>query len=128
MHCFRLVLLLSAVHCLAALPSVDQVLKQTGAAFPKTWGTRSNAPVLADYEMDPEITNDPAYRDLLPKSLNSLPSLLITTSNDDLFGSKRGIYANPMESGDDWERPTRSELIGTNGTSIFNVQCGIRIH
>ncbi|HEX7859633.1 MAG TPA: CotH kinase family protein [Verrucomicrobiae bacterium] len=128
MHRFITFLLLAAVHCAAAVPDIDQILKQDGAAFPKTWGTRSNAPVLADYEMDPDITNDPAYRERLPAALNSLPSLLITTSNDDLFSSGRGIYSNPMESGDDWERPTRAELIATNGTSIFNVQCGLRIH
>src|SRR5438046_1990068 len=29
------------------------VLKQTGAGFPKTWGTNQGAPVPADYEMDP---------------------------------------------------------------------------
>ena len=120
--------LITALHCVAALPDPDDVLKQTGANLPKTWGSRSNSPVVADYEMDPEIINDPANRNRVRAALVSLPSLLITISSDDLFGSEHGIYANPMESGDDWERATRAELVSTNGTSIFNVQCGIRIH
>jgi hypothetical protein len=125
---FRFAIFFAVVHCGGALPDVEQVLRQTGAGFPKTWGTREGAPVIADYEMDPEIVNDPSYRERLPAALRSLPSLLVTMAKEDLFDSERGIYANPMESGDDWERAGRAELLGTNGMSLFKVPCGIRIH
>ena len=127
-HSVFLSILFYSLNCLAGTPELDKILSQTGGDFPKTWGERNGAPVPADYEMDPEITKDPRYRELLPKAFASLPSLNITMSNDDLFGTEKGIYVHPMESGDAWERPARAELVGTNGSNIFNVSCGIRIH
>jgi hypothetical protein len=120
--------LLTALALEAAVPPVQQVLRQTGEGFPSTWGVRNGAPVPADYGMDPEILDDPAYRDLVPRALRSLPSLLVTMPMDDLFGAERGIYSHPLESGDAWERETLAELISTNDARIFSVRCGIQIH
>jgi len=46
-----------------------QVLKQTGAGFPQTWGIKHGVPVAADYEMDPEIVNHPDYKGALENAL-----------------------------------------------------------
>jgi hypothetical protein len=103
------------------------VLRQTGAGFPTTWGTNNNAPVPADYEMDPEIIHHPAYRDVMEPALKALPSLSIVLDRDDLFGAARGIYANPKQSGADWERPASVELIEPGGRPGFQIDSGIRI-
>ena len=90
--------------------------------FPTSW-----AGVPADYAMDPRITQAPAYANRLPESLVSLPSLALTTANDNLFASSRGIYANPERGGADWERPVSFEWIEQDGTNGFQVDCGLRI-
>jgi hypothetical protein len=103
------------------------VLRQTGAGYPATWGTNNNAPVPADYEIDPEIVNHPAYRSAMEPALKSLPSLSVVMDRDDLFGPTHGIYANPKESGADWERPASVELIHPDSQPGFQIDCGIRI-
>jgi len=103
------------------------VLKQTGAGFPKTWGTNDGQPVPADYAMDPDIVNDPAYRDGLEAALKSIPTLSIVMELKDLYDPSQGIYANPKNSGAEWERPASVELIYPDGRRGFQVNCGIRI-
>lgn len=90
--------------------------------FPTSW-----AGVVADYAMDPRITQAPAWAPEMQNSLRSLPSLSISTPNDNLFGSTRGIYANPERSGVEWERPVSMEWIRPDGTGDFQVDCGLRI-
>jgi len=103
------------------------VLRQTGAGFPATWGTNNGALVPADYEMDPEIVNHPACRGIMEPALKSLPSLSIVMDREDLFGPAHGIYANPKQSGADWERPASVELIHPDAQKGFQIDCGIRI-
>ena len=86
----------------------DDILKQTGAPFPKTWGTNEGWPVPAHYLMAISGTNE---RQLLIEGLHSIPSLSIVTDVQNLFGDKIGIYAHPLERGGDWERPISAELI-----------------
>jgi hypothetical protein len=83
--------------------------------------------VAADYEMDPEIVNHPAYRDELVPALKSIPTMSVVMAPADLFDAQRGLYANPKESGADWERPASVELIFPDGRKGFQVNCGIRI-
>src|SRR4026207_219231 len=45
----------------------------------------------------------------------------------DLFESDHGIYAHPMENGNEWERHASIEMINTNGNRVFQVNCGVRI-
>lgn len=92
------------------------------AGFPTTW-----AGVAADYAMDPRITQDPAYAARLPDALRSLPSLSISTANDNLFGSSRGIYASPENGGPTWERPVSMEWIDPTAGEAFQIDCGLRI-
>jgi hypothetical protein len=90
--------------------------------FPSTWGS-----VGADYEMDPDVVNNPLYRDLMRDSLLSLPTMSIVTSIDYLFGSS-GIYSNPWLEGVAGERPTSVEWIYPDGTTGFQVDAGVRIY
>jgi len=106
---------------------LGDVLKQSGAGFPSTWGTNEGHPVPADYEMDSEIVNQPAYRDELVPALKSIPTMSLVMAPADLFDGKRGIYANPRESGADWERPASVELIFPDGRKGFHINCGVRI-
>lgn len=106
---------------------LSDVVKQTGAGFPPTWGTNLGKPVPADYEMDAEIVNHPAYRDEIVPALKSIPTLSVVMAAKDLFDPGHGIYANPKESGTDWERPASVELIYPDGRRGFQIDCGIRI-
>jgi hypothetical protein len=90
--------------------------------FPSTWGSTA-----ADYEMDPDVVNDPRYRTQMRSSLLSLPTMSIVTSTDYLFGTS-GIYSNPWGEGVAWERPVSVELINPDGTTAFQVDAGLRIY
>ncbi len=104
---------------------LDQVVHQPAnpPGFPTAWGSWS----LVDYEMDPEIVNDPQYRDQMKPALQWLPTLSIVMNVDDVFGSSRGIYAHPTSRDPGWERPCSLELIYPDGASGFQVNCGIQM-
>jgi hypothetical protein len=92
------------------------------AGFPSTWGTGVNA----DYEMDPNVVNDPAYSGLIVGALKSIPSVSIVMNPDDLFGPS-GIYSNPTQEGAAWERGASVEWIDPTGEgNEFQINCGIR--
>ncbi len=109
----------------------DEVLQQTGAGLPQTWGTfEQNSPlgtyragddVPANYEMDPEVVNDPRYSATIKDDLRAIPSLSLVFEPDDIWSSTTGIYSNTTSSGIAWERPVTAELIGTNGEVEFQV-------
>jgi len=103
------------------------VLNQTGTSWPITWGQRDGVPVTADYDMDPEIVNNPAYTKDLLQGLHELPTVSIVANPHDLFDSNTGIYSNPMETGTDWERPASFEIIQPSDAPGVQVPCGIRI-
>lgn len=103
------------------------VLTQTGKGAPATWGTNQGKPVPADYEMDPEIVGQPAYRDAIAAGLKSLPALCLAMDPADLFGPVHGLYANPLQTGDEWERAASMEFIPRAGTKAAQSPCGVRI-
>ncbi len=105
----------------------EQVANQTGVGFPKFWGLTNGQPVAAFYEMDRRITGSPDYQKDLLKGLRALPSLSIITDLDNLFDPTRGIYANPMATGRDWEREASAELIFPDGRPGFQINCGLRV-
>ncbi|MBN2137981.1 MAG: lamin tail domain-containing protein, partial [Sedimentisphaerales bacterium] len=103
---------------------LDDVITQPAnpPGFPTSWNGTT-----ADYEMDPEVVNDSRYRDLMKDSLMSLPSVSIVADVDSLFGPS-GIYSNPLGEGVTWERPVSVEWINPDGTTAFQVDCGLRIY
>ena len=98
------------------------------SGYPTTWGTFGGVPIIADYEMDPQVVNDPHYLPTIRDDLKSLPALVITTDRTGLFGEYTGIYANPLQTGMEWERPVSVELINPDSSTAFQIDAGVRIH
>lgn len=113
---------------------LDDVFSQPQAppGFPQSWGAQLThtpgyarvAPLVADYEMDPEVVNDPRYRDTLKQDLQSLPTLSLVMPTSFLAD----LYAHADGSGPVWERPVSVELIdpGANGEN-FQINAGLRL-
>jgi hypothetical protein len=99
------------------------------AGFPATWGgpPASNQLMAGDYEMDPEVIDDPVYTDRLDAALLSLPALSLVMPIGDWFDPAAGIYSNGALEGDEWERGTSAELILPDGSQGFAVRCGVQI-
>ena len=100
------------------------------AGYPTAWGQTINGfgivNVPADYQMDPTVTADPAYSDLMDSSLRTtLPILSVSTDLDPLFGSG-GLYAGNRLG--DSEIPVSLEYFTPDGSSQFNVNCGFAMH
>ncbi len=118
---------------------LEDVLNQSGAAldpadYPSDWGTHSNFSAggslytaIADYDIDPNVVNDPRYADTFVDDLKSIPTLSIVTDPDALFDETTGIYSNPLQEGIAWERPASVELINPDGSTGFQVDVGLRM-
>mgnify|MGYP001262435305 CR=1 FL=1 len=103
---------------------LDSTLKQPndGPGLPRSWAGKP-----ADYEMDPEIVNDPNYSNKIVPALRAFPSLSIAIKQDDFYGSK-GLYQNPKSQGDGWERSVSVEFIPNNDhEDKFQINSGMRI-
>ncbi|HXC50849.1 MAG TPA: lamin tail domain-containing protein [Candidatus Limnocylindrales bacterium] len=81
----------------------------------------------ADYDMDPDVVNDPRYASEIIGDLKAIPALSIVTDVDHLFGPQNGIYNHRLGTGVEWERPTSVEMIRDDGAAGFQINCGIRI-
>lgn len=129
---------------------VQQPANPTG--YPSRWGhlnygtggyaAGEKAP--ADYEMDPEICNNPVYKDLIEDAFLAIPTLSIVTNAGYIFSDSRdpdtgGIYiytgdsGNPKDQGgnklgDGWERPTSIEYFEPSTGRQFQINCGLRLH
>jgi hypothetical protein len=112
---------------------IDDVLAQSSSPnhFPTNWGTyledrsghSQGSPVAPDFEMDPDIINDPRYGPLIPTALTSIPSVSIVTASENF-----DIYANAQERGVAWERPVSVEFIYPQHDSVdMQVNAGLRI-
>ncbi len=58
----------------------------------------------------------------------SLPLLSLVVDPVDLWDSERGIYANPLQHGADWERPGAITYIDQDHHLGFEVAAGVRLH
>ena len=90
---------------------------------PSRWGSRT-----PDYEMDPDVVDDPAYKDIMIDALKSVRTLSIVVDPDDFWNRPRGIYANPQGEGRAWERPISMEFIDPRSGQSAQANAGIRIH
>lgn len=104
---------------------LDDVIEQpqNPPGFPTYWGS-----TRADYEMDPEVVNDPTYKSTIKEDLQTIPSLCVVLDNDDFFGSQRGIYSNASRRGIDWEREASIEWIDPVKVNKFQINAGLRMH
>lgn len=89
--------------------------------------TTSWAGRIADYEMDPQVIDDPAYASEIIPALQKFPSLSITMDPEGFYGAN-GIYQNPQSEGPAWERPVSAELISHDGSEAgFQIDAGMRV-
>ena len=123
---------------------VSSVLNQTNTpeGYPDTWGeyTQMFGTAIADYEMDPEMTEDPLLRPKIIEGLKSIPILSIATDKDNLFSHEPdpdygGIYiftGPPVgdATGHGWTRPASVELFGPGTLTAHDLttSCGLRLH
>ena len=106
----------------------DQVINQTQTPqtgptsspvdFPTTWNR-----TRADYELEPQVTQDPLYANQMREALTSLPSLSITLPMEEIFESG-GLYSNPQRTD---ETSTSAELIFPDGSDGFQIDSGLRM-
>ncbi|HUT11618.1 MAG TPA: CotH kinase family protein, partial [Thermoguttaceae bacterium] len=101
---------------------LENVIHQTGSGMPSTWGSAS-----ANYAMDPDVVNDPRYRNTIKDDLRSIPTISLVLNPDDLWNSQTGIYSHTTSTGLAWERPVSVELIDGDGDTLFQVDAGVRI-
>jgi len=109
---------------------VNDVIKQdnTPEGFPAMLKNSGNNPDLpADYEMDPEVTEDPLYKDKVRDALLSIPTISLVTDIEHFYDRNSGLYMNPLQHGADWERPVSVEYLHPNGQDGFQVDAGLRI-
>jgi hypothetical protein len=127
----------------------------TPSGYPTKWGpyTAISGNAIADYEMDPEIVNNPLYRDSIDKAFKSIPTVSVVTSVDNLFlgindSIKGGIYywtgAPEIETsvpapvgttvittygiGHDWGRPASVEYMDITNSKEFVANCRLELH
>jgi hypothetical protein len=80
-----------------------------------------------DYEMDPNVVNDPRFQGQMTNSLRALPSLSVSLPEADLWGPN-GIYANPTMLGEAWERAAAMEVLYPDDPGANEqARAGIRI-
>jgi VCBS repeat-containing protein len=106
---------------------IQDVIRQGNSppGYPAEWlGDGGSGTMPADYEMDPEITQNPAYRDTIDDALLAIPTVSIVTDIEHLFDPQTGIYQRPERP---WERPASVELIFPDGTRGFQENVGLRI-
>ncbi len=120
----------------------DAIVKQPSdpPGYPPTWSplkfSSGNAP--ADYEMDPQLCEDPDYKELLPEVLKSIPSVVLVTNPGYLFSHSTdpdtgGIYiytgnTSKGNLGTEWERPVSVEFIDPGEGVDFQVNGGLLLH
>ena len=126
---------------------LDDVINQPNdpPGYPAEWGPYATLPgtAIADYEMDPEITQDPDYGPQMKDALLALPTLSLVTDKNNLFSHSTdpdsgGIYiytrapdvdpSHPSALGDGWERPVSVEYFTPDGSEEFQIDAGIRLH
>ena len=108
---------------------VADVIKQcaNGQSPGGGWPSGSVNGQVFDYAMDPDVVNNPQYRDLMDDALLSIPSISLVTNLANLVDPARGIYVHAGSEGRDWERPVSVELIHPDGREGFQIDAGIRI-
>ena len=121
---------------------INSVLSQPNnpEGYPAEWGkyAQINGRAIADYEMDPEMTNDPVLRPKIIEGLKQIPILSVVTDKDNLFSHENNeetggiyIYTGPPvgdNTGNGWTRQCSAELFGGPQNHDFTVDCGLKLH
>ncbi|NQT51813.1 CotH kinase family protein, partial [bacterium] len=105
----------------------DVLTQSSDGSAAAGWPTGPINGQVLNYGMDPDIVNDPGWGPQLEEALLAIPSLSIVTDLDHLLDPTTGIYVNPSQHGELWERPVSLELIEPDGSAGFQVNAGLRI-
>ena len=102
---------------------LDDVLQQSTnpSGFPSDWNGHP-----ADYEMDPDVVNNPSYSGTIKNDLKTIPSISIVTRVEDMFGPS-GVYSHPTSSGSAWERAASMEFIHPDNSPGHQSNCAVRM-
>ena len=84
-----------------------------------------------DTEMDPQVVNASAYKDMIVGALKSIPTMSIVVEHEDMFGSE-GIHRGDNLKLVDYEVPCSVEMFYPDDyprshDGGFQINCGIRI-
>ena len=95
--------------------------------YPERWEQGQSA----DYEMDPDVVDDPAYKDEIEVALKDIPSISVVSDPDTLFG-RDGLYLNVTrrpqqgEGADfNYEYGVSAEFLFADGEAL-QIDCGLR--
>ncbi len=106
----------------------DDIATQASNGVPPAgWPTGTVNGQILDYGVDPDVLNSPANITAFKTALRSLPTFSIVTDRRHLFDPVTGIYVNAYGREKEWERPVSMEMIRPDGTSAFQINCGIRM-
>jgi hypothetical protein len=104
---------------------LDNVIQQSAnpAGYPGTWpgGSYSGA-VTGDYQVDPDVVNNPLYSGTIKNDLKAVPTFSLVMKRDDWFGST-GIYINQSQDGT--ERPASIEFFDPTSGEDFQINCAM---
>jgi len=92
--------------------------------YPSTWG--GSLTIDADYEMDPEVIDNPAYSDKITDAIKSIPALCLSMSIDDWFNHETGNYVAYPNSDITREKPVSAEFIYADSLKDFSINCGVQ--
>jgi hypothetical protein len=104
----------------------DQILHQPKEPPGFPCGPRAWNGMPSAYQMDARVVNDPAYHERMREAFTSLPVVSLVCGTDELFGP-RGLYLNTMQHGEAWEKSCSAEMILPDGSTAFQIDCGLRI-
>jgi len=93
--------------------------------FPEIWGGVKE--ISADYEMDPEVVNDPDYSAGISEAFESLPSLSLTMEVSEWFDPETGLYVGYPNTHITREKPVTAEFIfNSPEEENFSIECGVQ--
>lgn len=80
-----------------------------------------------DVGMDSDVVNNTSQTYSVAQALTAVPTISLVLPNEDMFG-QNGIYMNPEEKGDAWERATSVEYFDPNNPSNeFSINAGVQV-
>lgn len=103
----------------------DEILNQPTtppAGWPSSYSVNNHK---MEYGMNSYIVLK--NREALKRGMTNISSISLVTDLKHLFDRSTGIYVNPGNDGENWERPVSVELIDPSGGNEFQIESGIRI-
>lgn len=110
---------------------LEDVLRQPAVVpgYPRPLLSVGNSQAVElDYEMDPEVVDNPAYLDRFPGAMEAVPTISIVGPLEDLFGGL-GVVFSGGSSGDGLESKVSVEFLYPDEPDRnFQVHAGVRPH